>query len=50
MVEPIVFHDHWRTMSDDQGGQAFEENRDIQKENAANNKVALHNQQEAMAI
>lgn len=37
-------------MSDDQGGQALEEKRQIQKENAANYKVALQNQPEAMAI
>jgi hypothetical protein len=45
MVEHMVFDGHRRTMSDD-----LEEIRDIQKENAANYKVALQNQQEAMAI
>ena len=37
-------------MSDDQVVRLLEEIRDIQKENAANYKVALQNQQEAMAI
>jgi hypothetical protein len=50
MVERMVFHGHWRTMSDDQVVGLLEEIRDIQKENAANYKVALQNQQEAMAI
>jgi hypothetical protein len=50
MVERMVFHGHWRTMSDDQVVRLLEEIRDIQKENAANYKVALQNQQEAMAI
>ena len=44
------FHGQWRTMSDDQVVRLLEEIRDIQKENAANYKVALQNQQEAMAI
>ena len=46
----MVFHGQWRTMSDDQVVRLLEEIRDIQKENAANYKVALQNQQEAMAI
>ena len=37
-------------MSDDQVVRLLEEIRDIQKENAADYKVALQNQQEAMAI
>jgi hypothetical protein len=50
MVERMVFHGHWRTMSDDQVVRLLEEIRDIQKENAANYRVALQNQQEAVAI
>jgi hypothetical protein len=37
-------------MSDDQVVRLLEEIRDVQKENAANYKVALQNQQEAMAM
>ena len=46
----MVFHGHWRTMSDDQVVRLLEEIRDIQKTNAANYKVALQNQHEIMAI
>jgi hypothetical protein len=35
MVERMVFHGHWRTMSDDQVVKLLEEIRDIQKANAA---------------
>jgi hypothetical protein len=46
----MVFHGQWRTMSDDQVVGLLEEIRDIQKQNAANDTVALQNQQEAMAM
>jgi hypothetical protein len=50
MVERMVFHGHWRTMTDGQVVRLDQEIRDIQKENAANYKVAWQNQQEAVAI
>jgi hypothetical protein len=53
MVERLVFHNQGRTISDDRDDRVvrlLEEIRDIQQENAANHRVALQNQQEAMAI
>jgi hypothetical protein len=53
MVERWVLHNQGRTISDDRDHQVFrllEEIRDIQKKSAVNHRVALQNQQEAMAI
>jgi hypothetical protein len=36
MVERMVFHRDWRTMSDDQVVRLLAQIRDIQRENAAN--------------
>jgi hypothetical protein len=46
----MLFHGQWRTMSDDPVVSLLEEIRDIQKQKAANDKVAFENQQEAMAM